>query len=91
MVSGASIGDLAGMEELIGMLVKEKNIDKHCFTVLWQYFTKMQESITDTQSQAALIVLGMIATTEPNVITRYGQPLSQFVSFSFQGKSMTYQ
>ena len=36
LVSGATIGDLAGLEELIGMLVKDKSIDKPCFQVLWQ-------------------------------------------------------
>ena len=33
LVSGASIGDLAGLEELVGMLVKSKDLDKNCFQV----------------------------------------------------------
>lgn len=33
LISGASIGDLAGLEELIGMLVASKDIDKSCFQV----------------------------------------------------------
>ena len=33
LVSGASIGDLAGLEELIGMLVKSKELDKNSFQV----------------------------------------------------------
>lgn len=33
LVSVASIGDLAGLEELIGMLVKSKDLDKNCFQV----------------------------------------------------------
>ena len=33
LISGATIGDLAGLEELIRMLVAEKEIDKSCFQV----------------------------------------------------------
>ena len=33
LVSGANIGDLTGLEELIGMLVKSKDLDKNCFQV----------------------------------------------------------
>ena len=33
LISGATIGDLAGLEELIRMLVTEKEIDKNCFQV----------------------------------------------------------
>ena len=36
--------------------------------LLLQYFTKMMPDITDQQSQSALVLLGMIATTEPSVI-----------------------
>ena len=34
LISGATIGDLAGLEELIGMLVASKDIDKNCFQVI---------------------------------------------------------
>jgi hypothetical protein len=33
LINGATIGDLAGLEELIGMLVASKDIDKSCFQV----------------------------------------------------------
>ena len=41
LVSGASIGDLAGLEELIGMLVKSKELDKNSFQVscLFTFFS----------------------------------------------------
>ena len=35
LISGATIGDLAGLEELIGMLVASKDIDKNCFQVIY--------------------------------------------------------
>ena len=40
LVSVASIGDLAGLEELIGMLVKSKDLDKNCFQVSFLRFQK---------------------------------------------------
>ncbi len=33
LISGATIGDLAGLEELIGILVASKDIEKSCFQV----------------------------------------------------------
>ncbi len=34
LVNGANIGDLAGLEELIGMLASSKDIDKNAYQVL---------------------------------------------------------
>ena len=39
LVSGASIGDLAGLEELVGMLVKSKDLDKNTFQVCKSFLT----------------------------------------------------
>ena len=30
-----------GLEELIGMLVKTEDLDKNCFQVMWQMFTRV--------------------------------------------------
>lgn len=30
-----------GLEELIGMLVKSEDLDKNCFQVMWQMFTRV--------------------------------------------------
>lgn len=69
LVSGATIGDLAGLEELIGMLVKSKDLDKNCFQVMWQMFTKVMPETDDQQSRCALTLLGMVGNIEPNILT----------------------
>jgi condensin complex subunit 1 len=69
LVSGANIGDLTGLEELIGMLVKSKDLDKNCFQVMWQMFTKVMPETTNEQSRAALTLLGMVGNIEPQIIT----------------------
>ncbi len=68
LVSGASIGDLAGLEELVGMLVKSKDLDKNCFQVMWQMFTKVMPDATTEQSKCALTLLGMVGSIEPNIL-----------------------
>ena len=50
LISGATIGDLAGLEELIGILVKGNDIDKNCYQVMWQVFTKVMPDASDEQS-----------------------------------------
>ena len=61
LISGATIGDLAGLEELIGILVKGQDIDKNCYQVMWQVFTKVMPDTSDEQSQSALILIGMVS------------------------------
>ena len=61
LVSGANVGDLTGLEELIGILVKGNDIDKNCYQVMWQFFTKVMPDISDEQSQASLVLLGMVS------------------------------
>ena len=68
LITGATIGDLAGLEELIGILVKAKDIDKNCYQVMWQVFTKVMPDTTDDQSQSALVLLGMVASSEPAIV-----------------------
>jgi condensin complex subunit 1 len=68
LVNVATIGDLTGLEELIGMLVKTKDLDKNCYQVMWQMFTKMVPETTDDQSRASLILIGMIGSIEPSMI-----------------------
>ena len=62
LITGATIGDLAGLEELIGILVKAEDIDKSCYQVMWQVFTKVMPDTSDDQSQSALVLLGMVNT-----------------------------
>merc|ERR1712223_292510 len=68
LVSGANVGDLTGLEELIGMLVKSKDLDTNCFQVMWQMFTKVMPETTNEQARCALTLLGMVGNIEPNVI-----------------------
>ncbi len=68
LITGATVGDLAGLEELIGMLVTSQDLDKNTFQVMWQFFTNVMPDVTDEQARAALILLGMVASVEPNVV-----------------------
>ena len=69
LVEGATIGELASLEELIGMLVTSKDIGKDCFQVLWQHFTQFHGATTDAESRSAVVLLSMIGNAEPSVIS----------------------
>ena len=68
LVNGATVGELTSLEELICMMVTNKDIGKDCFQVLWQYFTKSFPNATDEEAICAMILLGMVATAEPSII-----------------------
>ena len=69
LITGATVGELTSLEELVIRLVQSKDIEKECFNLLWQYFTKMNSNTTDEESRGAILMLGMIAQSEPTVIT----------------------
>ena len=69
LVSGANIGDLTGLEELIGMLVKSGDLDQNCFQVMWQLFTKVMPDTTPDEARSALLLLGMVGNVSPNIIS----------------------
>ena len=69
LVDGASVGEIASLEELVLMLVESKDIGKECFQLLWQYFTMAGASTTEEEARAAVVVLGMVANTQSTIIT----------------------
>ena len=69
LVDGASVGEIASLEELVLMLVESGDIGKECFQLLWQYFTMAGATTTEEESRSAVIVLGMVANTQPTIIT----------------------
>ena len=69
LIEGASVGEIASLEELVLMLVESKDIGKECFQLLWQYFTMAGASTTEEEARAAVVVLGMVANTQPTIIT----------------------
>ena len=69
LIEGASVGEVASLEELVIMLVDSKDIGKECFQLMWQYFTFAGASTTKEEARAAVIMLGMVANKEPTIIT----------------------
>ena len=69
LIEGASVGEIASLEELVLMLVESKDIGKECFQLLWQYFTMAGASTTEEEARAAVVMLGMVANTQPTIIT----------------------
>ena len=51
------------------MLVKSEDLDKNCFQVMWQMFTKVIPETTSDQARCSLLLLGMVGNSEPNIIS----------------------
>ncbi|XP_046850199.1 condensin complex subunit 1-like isoform X2 [Xenia sp. Carnegie-2017] len=61
LLSGATIGDLASLDELAYKLMKEKLIPNNVVHLLWEKFAMKDSQTTKEQRQSALKLLGMFA------------------------------
>ncbi|XP_031564431.1 condensin complex subunit 1-like [Actinia tenebrosa] len=68
LTHGASIGDLTSLEELMSELMKGKLIPGPVIKLLWEKFTMKVSQTTAEESRAALILLGMLASAEMDII-----------------------
>lgn len=74
LTKGASLADLASLEQLLGLMYKEKLIDENVIVILWAiYNTVLKEDESSTESiprceiHGAIIVIGMLALTNHEV------------------------
>lgn len=73
---GASVADLASLEQLLGMMYNEKLIDENIINVLWVIYTsvsklkKDSDTFTTEQVHGSVIVLGMLSATNNEIALR---------------------
>ncbi|KAJ7379614.1 meiotic chromosome condensation [Desmophyllum pertusum] len=68
LTRGASIGDLTSLEELMSELMKGKLIPTAVIKLLWEKFTMKVPQTTPEESRIALVLLGMLAGAEMDVV-----------------------
>lgn len=68
LTQGASIGDLTSLEELMSELMKGKLIPTAVIKLLWEKFTMKAPQTTSEESKAALVLLGMLAGAETDIV-----------------------
>ncbi|XP_015767731.1 PREDICTED: condensin complex subunit 1-like [Acropora digitifera] len=68
LTQGASIGDLTSLEELMSELMKGRLIPSAVIKLLWEKFTMKAPQTTAEESRAALMLLGMLAGAETDIV-----------------------
>lgn len=68
LTQGASIGDLTSLEELMSELMKGKLIPAAVIKLLWEKFTMKVPQTTPEESRLALVLLGMLAGAEMDIV-----------------------
>ncbi|CAH1774609.1 unnamed protein product [Owenia fusiformis] len=65
---GATLGDLTSLEEMVCEFAKSEDIDSGVIKMLWERFAKKVPNTSDEESRGALLLLGMAAGHEENII-----------------------
>ncbi|KAG9249607.1 condensin complex component cnd1 [Emericellopsis atlantica] len=65
---GATPAELTSLEQLLATMMKEKMISEVVIGKLWQVYGVQKREISRTQRRGAIIVLGMLATANPEIV-----------------------
>ncbi|KAF2368286.1 Condensin complex subunit 1 C-terminal [Trinorchestia longiramus] len=69
LTTGANLGELASLEEIIAQFMKSGDLSKACITLLWERFTLALPDTTAEESRAALTLLAMASNSEPSIVS----------------------
>lgn len=67
---GATPAELTSLEQLLSTMMKENHISEPVITKLWQVYGVQKQEISKNQRRGAIIVLGMLATANPDIVVR---------------------
>ncbi|PGH12557.1 hypothetical protein AJ79_04178 [Helicocarpus griseus UAMH5409] len=67
---GATPAELTSLEQLLSTMMKVGHISDLVIAKLWQVYSVQKKEISKTQRRGAIIVLGMIALADPEVVVR---------------------
>ncbi|KAF2765279.1 chromosome condensation complex Condensin, subunit D2 [Teratosphaeria nubilosa] len=67
---GATPAELTSLEQLLATMMKEKAISELVIQKLWQVYGVQKKEISRQQRRGAIIVLGMIALADPEIIVK---------------------
>ena len=68
LTTGATLGELASLEEIIAQFMKSGDLTKACITLLWEKFTLALPDTTAEEAKASLVLLSMAANSEPSIV-----------------------
>ena len=67
---GASPAELTSLEQLLNTMVKADHVSEIVITKLWQVYGVQKQEISKNQRRGAIIVLGMLATADPEIVVK---------------------
>ncbi|KAI9686719.1 MAG: Condensin complex subunit [Bathelium mastoideum] len=67
---GGSPAELTSLEQLLATMMKQELISEAVVEKLWQVYGVQKKEISGKQRRGAIIVLGMLATADPEIVVR---------------------
>lgn len=67
---GATPAELTSLEQLLSTMMKAGHVSELVVTKLWQVYGVQKKEISRNQRRGAIIVLGMLAIAEPDVVVK---------------------
>ena len=67
---GATQAELTSLEQLLNTMVKANHVSDLVVTKLWQVYGVQKQDISKNQRRGAIIVLGMLATADPEIVVK---------------------
>ena len=67
---GATPAELTSLEQLLNTMVKAEHVSELVITKLWQVYGVQKQDISKNQRRGAIIVLGMLATADPDIVVK---------------------
>ena len=67
---GATPAELTSLEQLLSTMMKADHVSELVVTKLWQVYGVQKQEISKNQRRGAIIVLGMLATADPDIVLR---------------------
>ena len=67
---GATPAELTSLEQLLNTMVKAGHVSESVVTKLWQVYGIQKMEISRNQRRGAIIVLGMLATADPEIVVK---------------------
>ncbi|OQD80813.1 hypothetical protein PENANT_c031G09015 [Penicillium antarcticum] len=83
---GATPAELTCLEQLLSTMMKAGNISEAVIAKLWQVYGIQKKEISKTQRRGSIIVLGMLALADPEVVVKEIEAMLR-IGLSGHGKS----
>ncbi len=74
---GATPAELTSLEQLLSTMMKAGHVSELVITKLWQVYGIQKKEISKSQRRGAIIVLGMLALADPDIIVKEMQAMLQ--------------